>query len=67
MKSLNSHVCHILPPYGKACPHALKLLNMCPTMWLPTTRGHTLYKPNLPKYQNIKIPITYRAQASTYK
>ena len=52
MKCLNFHVCHILPPYGKACPHALKLLTMCPTMWLPTPRWYTVYKPKLTKITN---------------
>ena len=47
MKSLNFHVCHILPPYGKACPHALKLLTMCPTMWLPYPKWVHVYKPKL--------------------
>ena len=29
MKSLNFHVCHILPPYRKACPHVLKSDSTC--------------------------------------
>ena len=52
MKSLYFHVCHILPPYGKACPYAFKLLTMCPTMWLPTQGGYTVYKPKLTKILN---------------
>ena len=61
MKSLNFHVCHILPPYGKACPHVLKPLSKCPTMWLPTPGEFTVYNPKLPK-----LPISYWAQAIIY-
>ena len=40
MKSLNFHVCHILPPYEKACPHALKPYLPCaPTCGSPPHEG----------------------------